>query len=133
MAKNQFQMHILWFFTPMSKCRKPSMKPLKYKNPLLKTYFSLIRVRNVPQVSSETSLPCCFKTSQALRSVENKVKFLERQCHSEKLPFVHKKEKEHSFELFLSISVFYRRIFNLEMQNFSLENHHMMKAGHPFC
>ena len=41
------------------------------------------RVRNVPQVSSETSLPCWFKTSQVLRSVENKVEFLERQCHSE--------------------------------------------------
>ena len=41
------------------------------------------RVRNVPQVSSETSLPCWFKTSQALRSVEKRVEFLERQCHSE--------------------------------------------------
>ena len=33
--------------------------------------------------------------SQALRSVENKVESLERQCHSEKLSFVHKKETEH--------------------------------------
>ena len=29
-----------------------------------------------------------------------------------------KKETEHSFELSLSICVFYPRIFNLEMQNF---------------
>ena len=28
--------------------------------------------------------------------------------------------------------VFYRRIFNLEMQNFSLENHHIMNARQPF-
>ena len=84
-------------------------------------------------MSSETSLPCWFKTSQALRSVENKVESLERQCYSEKLSFIHKKETEHSFELSLSICVFYRRIFNLEMQNFSLENHHMMNARQPFC
>ena len=58
--------------------------------------------------------------------MENKVEFLERQFHSEKLSFVHKKETEHSFELSLSICVFYRRIFNLEMQSFSLENHQIM-------
>ena len=51
-----------------------------------------------------------FKTSQ--RSV---VEFFERQFHSEKLSSVHKKETEHSIELSLSICVFYRRIFNLEM------------------
>ena len=52
----------------------------------------------------------CFKTSQ--RSV---VEFFERQFQSEKLSSVHKKETEHSIELSLSICVFYRRIFNLEM------------------
>ena len=36
--------------------------------------------------------------------------------YSEKLSFVHKRETEHSFELPLSICIFYRRIFNLEMQ-----------------
>ena len=78
------------------------MKPLKYKNSLLKMYFSLIveygmYVIRIPQVSSETSLPCRFKTSPALQSVENEVESLERQCHSEKLSFVHKKETEHYF------------------------------------
>ena len=63
----------------------------------------------------------------------NKVKFLKRQFQSKKLLFVHKKETERSFELSLSIGVFYRCIFNLEMQNFSLENHHMMNAHQPFC
>ena len=76
-----------------------------------------------------------FKKSQELRSlrVENKVEFLDRQFHSEKLLFVHKKETEHSFELSLSICVFYWRIFNLEMENFSLENHHIMNERQPFC
>ena len=57
---------------------------------------------------------------------------LERQFHGENLSSVRKKETEHSFELALSICVFYRRIFNLEMQNFGLENHHMMNARRPF-
>ena len=73
------------------------------------------------------------KPNAPIRRVENKVEFLERQFHSEKLSFVHKKETEHSFELSLSICVFYRRIFNLEMQNFSLENHNMMTARQQFC
>ena len=95
-----------------------------------RTLFFDHRVRNVPQVSSETSLPWLVlnKPSAPIRRVENKVEFLERQFHSEKLSFVHKKETEHSFELSLSTCVFYRRIFNLEMQNFSLENHHIMIA-----
>ena len=66
-------------------------------------------------------------------SCRNKVEFFERQFHSEKLSFVHKKVTEHSIELSLSICVFYRRIFNLEMQNFSLENHHLMNARQPLC
>ena len=84
-------------------------------------------------MSSETSLPCLVqnKPSGPIRRVENKVEFLERQFHSEKLSFVHKKETEHSFELTLSL-LFYRCIFNLEMQNFSLENHHMMNGASHF-
>ena len=62
-----------------------------------------------------------------IRREENKVDFLEKQFHSEKLSFVHKKESEHSFELSLSICVFYRRTFNLEMQNV-VENRNMMNA-----
>ena len=62
------------------------------------------------------------KPSAPIRRVENKVEFLERQCHSEKRSFVCKKETKHCFELSLSSCVLYRRIFNLEMRNFSLEN-----------
>ena len=92
------------------------------------------RKQNVPQVSSETPLPRLVQNnpSALIRREENKVEFLERQFHREKLSFVYKKETEHSFELSLSICVFYRRIFNLEIQNFSLENHHMMNACQTF-
>ena len=81
---------------------------------------------------------CCFgwfknKPSALIRREENKVEFFERQFHSEKLSFVHKNESEQSFELSLPICVFYRHIFNHEMQNFTLENHHMMNASQPFC
>ena len=120
-------MHILWCFssTPIKKGRKRPWNLYKYEN----------APQNVPQVSSEASLPRLIqnKPSALIRREENKVDFLERQFHSEKLSFVHKKETEHSFELSLSICVFYRRIFNLEMQNFSLENHHMMNARQPLC
>ena len=58
-------------------------------------------------MSSETSLPCLVqnKLSAPIRLVENDVEFFERQFHSEKLSFVHKKETEHSFELSHSICV----------------------------
>ena len=82
--------------------------------------------------------PCClgwFKTRHALWSAVKKTRlnFSKDNFTGKRLSFVHKKETEHSFELSLSICVFYRRIFNLEMQNFSLENHHMMNARQPFC
>ena len=122
-------------FTPMSKWRKVHETFLNTKIPFQKRTFYDHRVQDIPQVSSETSLPRLVqnKPSALICREENKVEFLERQFHSEKLSCVHKKETEHSFELSLSICVFYRRIFNLEMQNFSLENHHMMKARQPFC
>ena len=122
----------------MSKCRKCPWNLYKYKNSLLKTYFSLIieygmYLKCLQKRVNLAALLVQNKPSAPIRRVENKVEFLERQFHSEKLSFVHKKETEHSFELCLSICVFYRRIFNLEMQNFSLENHHIMNARQPFC
>ena len=77
--------------------------------------------------------PCClgwFKTSQALRSAvrlnSSKDNFIAK---SFRLPT----ERKLSILLnFLFPFVSYRRIFNLEMQNFSLENHHM-NACQPFC
>ena len=71
-----------------------------------------------------------FKTSQALRSAvrlnSSKDNFIAK---SFRLPT----ERKLSILLnFLFPFVSYRRIFNLEMQNFSLENHHM-NACQPFC
>ena len=44
-----------------------------------------------------------FQTDHALRREEDKVEFLEGRFLDEKLPFLHKKKAEHSFELSLSI------------------------------
>ena len=61
-------------------------------------------MQNVPENSAKTSLPWLhFKTDHALRREENKVEFLEGRFLDEKLPFLHKKKAEHSFELFFSI------------------------------
>ena len=43
-----------------------------------------------------------FKTDHGLRREENKVEFLEGRFLHEKLPFLHRKKAEHSFELSLS-------------------------------
>ena len=69
----------------------------------------------LPKVSLEIALPWLIqnKPSTPIRREENKVEFVERQFHSEKLSSVYKKETEHSFELSLSAYIFYRRIFNL--------------------
>ena len=64
---------------------------------------------------------------------ENKVDILEGQFRDERLSFVHKKETEYSFELSLSIWVFFRCILKLEMQNYGLENHRMVRARRSFC
>ena len=111
-------------FMSMSKCRKCPWNLYKYKNSFLKTYFSLIieygmYLKCLQKRVNLAALLVQNKPSAPIRRVENKVKFLERQCHSEKRSFVYKKETENSSELSLSISVLYRRIFNIEMQNFS--------------
>ena len=70
------------------------MKPLKIqKFPFENVPLLDHRVQNVPQVSSETSLPRLVqnKPSALIRCAENRVEYLERQFHSEKLSFVHKK------------------------------------------
>ena len=135
MAKNQFQMHILWFFfhADIKMTRKRPWNLYKYKTFSFKNVFSLMieygmYLKCLQKRVNLAALLVQNKPSAPIRRVENKVEFLERQCHSENRSFVYKKETEHSFELSLSICVLYRRIFNLEMQNFSLQNHHMLKA-----
>ena len=61
-------------------------------------------MQNVPENSAKTSLTWLhFKTDHGLRREENKIEFLEGRFLDEKLPFLHKKKTEHSFELSLSI------------------------------
>ena len=75
-----------------------------------------------------------LKTSQAkpsavMRHEENKVEFLERQFHSKKLSFVHKKGSEHSFELSLSICVFIGVFSILKCKNLFLKT--TTRSGAP--
>ena len=52
-----------------------------------------------------------FQNSRALRREENKVEFLKGRFLDEKLPFLHKKKSEHSFELSLSIVLSFNGVF----------------------
>ena len=101
------------------------------------TYFSLII--DYGMYLKCLQKPRCLGSKQAKalwsRCVENTLRL-----NSSKDNFIArsfrlstKKETEHSFELSLSICAFCRHIFNLEMQNFSLENHHIMTTCQPFC
>ena len=64
-------------------------------------------MQNVPGNSAKTSLPWLhFKTDLLFRREENKVEFLEGRFLDEKLPLLHKKKAEHSFELSVSIFCF---------------------------
>ena len=94
MAKNQFQMHILWFFfhADIKMTRKRPWNLYKYKNSLLKTYFSLIieygmYLKCLQKRVNLAALLVQNKPSAPIRRVENKVEFLERQRHSEKRSF----------------------------------------------
>ena len=118
-------MHILWFFFHAD---VKMQKTVHETYSLLKTYFSLI-------IEYGMYLNCLQKprflvcSKQAKRSDPQKT----RLNSSKDNVIANPQETEHSFELSLSICVFYRRIFNLEMQNFSLVNNHMMNARQPFC
>ena len=81
------------------------MKHLKiHKFPFKNVIVLGRRVQNVPENSAKSSLTLLhFKTDHGLRREENKVEFLEGRFLDEKLPFLHKKKAEHSFELSLSI------------------------------
>ena len=106
------------------------------QNSILKTSFSLIIKYGMYLKCLQE--PLClgwFKTSQALRSaVQNWTRL-----NSSKDNFIAKsfrlstKRKLSILLNFLFLFFFYRRIFNLEMQNFSLEKHHIMIARQPFC
>ena len=81
-------------FTPMSKYRKRPWNLSKYKNSLLKRTYLDHGMQNAPQVSSETLLHQLVqnKPSTLIWREENTVEFLERQFHSKKLLFVHKRK-----------------------------------------
>ena len=69
-------------------------------------------MQNVPENSAKISLTWLhFKTDHGLRREENKVESLDGRFLDEKLPFLHKKKAEHSFELSLSIFLSFNGVF----------------------
>ena len=72
---------------------------LKTDAKMNKTYMKHLLI-NVPQNSPKRRCLGCIskQTGQALLREENKVEFLEKQFHKEKLSFAHKKKTELSFE-----------------------------------
>ena len=61
-------------------------------------------MQNVPENSAKyVNALVAFQNTNVLRREENKVEFLKGRFLDEKLPFLHKKKAEHSFELSLSI------------------------------
>ena len=120
-------------FTPMSKCRKRPRNFYKYKNSLIKkVLFVDHRVQKC--TSSFFRNPAASVGSKALWSAVKKTRL-----NSLKDNFIGKssrlstKKKLSILLNFFFLFVFYRRIFNLEIQSFSLENHHMMNARQTFC
>lgn len=81
------------------------MKHLKiHQFPFKNVIVLAIECKMYLKIQKKTSLTRLhFKTDHGLRREENKVEFLERRFLDEKLPFLHKKKAEHSFELSLSI------------------------------
>ena len=92
------------------------------------------RVRNVPQVSSETLLPWLVqnKPSAPIRRVETRLNSSKDNIIAKSFRLPTKRRLSIPLN-FLFPFVFHRRTFNLEMQDFSLENHHIMNARQPFC
>ena len=78
------------------------------------------------------------KTDRALRHEENKFEFLEGRFLDEKLPFLHKKNTEHSLNFLLSIFFLLTVYLNIEMQNSGLKTttcwsrgSHFVENGYP--
>ena len=88
-------------------------------------------MQNVPENSAKTSLTWLhFKTDHGLRREENKVEFLEGRFLDEKLPFLHKKKAEQSFELSLSIFLSFNGVFlSLKCITLVLKHLHGVRAA----
>ena len=88
-------------------------------------------MQNVPENSAKTSLTWLhFKTDHGLRGEENKVEFLEGRFLDEKLPFLHKKKAEQSFELSLSIFLSFNCVFlTLKCRTLVLKHLHGDRAA----
>ena len=111
-------------FSLALKTKDMSMKHLKiHKFPFKNVIVLAIECKMYLKIQQKTSRTCWlhFKTDHGLCGEENKVEFLEGRFLDEKLPFLHKKKADHSFELSLSIFCLLTVYFNLEMQNSCLK------------
>ena len=105
-------------FTPMSKCSKRPWNLYKYKNSFLKTYFSLIieygmYLKCLQKRVNLAALLVQNKPSAPIRRVENKVKFLERQCLIAKSVRLFTKRKVSILLNFLFPSVSFIGVFSI--------------------
>ena len=88
-------------------------------------------MQNVPENSAKASLTWLhFKTDHGLCREENKVEFLQGRFLDEKLPFLHKKKAEHSFELSLFIFLSFNGVFlTLKCRTLVLKHLHGDRAA----
>ena len=89
------------------------------------------RMQNVPENSAKTSQPWLqFQNRPALPCEENKFEFPKGRFLDEKLPFLHKKKAEHSFELSLSIFLSFNGVFlTLKCRTLVLKHLHGDRAA----
>ena len=122
--------------TSMSKCKKRPWNLYKYKNSLLKTYFSWPqRTECTREVSSKTSLPWSGLKQAKRPAVKNKVEFLERQFHNETLNCFVGPQKENralvwAFSFHLCLVPLYFQSWKAKLWSW---NHRMMNARQLFC
>ena len=114
----------------MSKCRKRPWNLYKYKKSVLKSYFpSIIEYGMYLKCLQKPRCLGWFKTSQALWSTVHKTRL-----NSSKDNFIAKSFRlSTKRKLCILLNFFFNFYLCLEMQNFSLENHHIINARQPFC
>ena len=89
---------------PKRKICKTSMRHLKiHEFPFKNVIVLTIQCKTYLKFSKNFTALVAFQNRPEIRREENKVEFLEGRFLDEKLPFLHKKKAEHSFELSLSI------------------------------
>ena len=111
---------------PKRKIYKTSIKHLKiHKFPFKNVIVLAIECKMYLKSPQKLRWLGCISKQTMGCAVKKKVKFLEGRFLDEKLPFLHKKKAEHSFELFLSIFLSFNCVFfSLECRTLVLKHLH---------